>query len=335
MGREAILQANELGRSALAAEKYDEAEAHFKTALRALDGQVGKTNPILVLSSLRGLLDAISAQGRDVDLARMLASYDPLLQSSLVVLQSSMFPADPQATERLNSQCLVDVGATLRDFGKKASSMEELSQFCARSLHERLVVSDGVKATSLVRVFHTVPYSSLPPDMQAIAQEQSSLKVSDDTRCLVLLGTAGKLDAWNDRRLSVNHRVIPLLSPEMVANSPMIARLFTELGVNISSLFNAKAQHNKIFLDQGKQDFNVFYVPEASTSPHIVDSAFVINNQIRTVIGYGSVLPSGELLAVIAFFHVFVAKEVAERFSSLALSTTIAHLSLPTRQMFA
>ncbi len=155
-------------------------------------------------------------------------------------------------------------------------------------------------------------------------------------RCLTLFGTAGVEDQWNDRRQSVSHAVIPLLSPEMVAASPMIARLFTQLGIEISSLFEVNRAEKLKFTDPTDRDYNIFYVPDAQTSQFIpAKSGFVIPYSIRTVVGYGSVLPDGDLYVVILFFKVLIPEAVLKQFTALALSTTIAVLSLSESNLFS
>src|SRR6202034_2239086 len=73
----------------------------------------------------------------------------------------------------------------------------------------------------------------LDPALQDYAVAAGADTFSDpDVVCLTLLATAGEETEWNDRRLSVSHRAIPLPSVEVLRRSPMIAQLVEQLGVD-------------------------------------------------------------------------------------------------------
>jgi hypothetical protein len=116
----------------------------------------------------------------------------------------------------------------------------------------------------------------------------------------------------------------------------MIARLITQLGIEISTLFTAPKSQKMQFIDPKDRDYNIFYVPDAQTSPFIPAKAnFVTTYSIRSVIGYGSLLPNGDLYAVVMFFRVLLPDHIPMRFVALALSTTIAVLSTPNEVIFS
>jgi hypothetical protein len=69
----------------------------------------------------------------------------------------------------------------------------------------------------------------------------------------------------------------------------------------------------------------VFHVENALGSPYIpAQQEFVIRFGIRSVLGFGGMLATGELFAVILFATVHVSSGAADRFKSLALDVKSA-----------
>jgi len=80
-----------------------------------------------------------------------------------------------------------------------------------------------------------------------------------------------------------------------------------------------------ILIGNSEEDYNIFYIPEALGSPIIpAQKEFVEAYNIRSVLGFGSMLPSGDLFAVIIFSKVKISREVAEMFRCLALAANLA-----------
>jgi two-component system NtrC family sensor kinase len=238
-------------------------------------------------------------------------------------------------TEQLRPFNITEAAAHIRGLGKAAHSMEELACETTSYLFDDLITEPGHhKACALVRFFRTIEFQYLEPYLQSQIIEKSGRMQATD-KFLVLLGTSGLERHWNRRQLSAEHQAIPIMSPEMVEQSPMIARLITQLGFEISTLFSTARSPKMRFNDPQDRDYNIFYEPDARTSPFIPSKAdFVMPYAIRSVIGYGSLLPSGDLYAVIMFFRVLLQDTIAQKFTTLALSTTIAALSLPTDAIF-
>ncbi|MEO5680291.1 MAG: hypothetical protein ABIS47_11550, partial [Acidimicrobiales bacterium] len=80
--------------------------------------------------------------------------------------------------------------------------------------------------------------------------------------------------------------------------------------------------------------YDLFFVPEAASSTSVPDGEFVARHGIRSTVGFGGVLPSGELFAVVLFARVALSAAVAELLRSLAL--TVQALVVPhTYRVFA
>jgi hypothetical protein len=226
-------------------------------------------------------------------------------------------------------------GIELRRVGADASSMEEVADRIVRYLYDRLgdPSRDGT-ACALARVFITLPYGELEPAQQAFAQSVlGHAPESASMKCLTLLATAGDEPGWNSRHTSAGHSALPLPSPTAVARSPMIAQLIRQLGVEIAVLLSPGA---RLMIDAEQHTFNVFYVEHAQGSPYIPAQAeFVRPHGIRSVLGFGGLLPTGELFATILFSRVHVPREVADLFKTLALNVKVALLPFVDRKVFA
>jgi hypothetical protein len=222
-------------------------------------------------------------------------------------------------------QAMLRCGLGLQRASAGAACMEEVAREVVRYLYSQL--RDGVQgpsACALVRFFTTLPLRELPQALQREASRAGS-GVDPGTRCLTLLGTAGEESAWNDPWLSRGHQVIPLTSVEAVARAPMIARLLHELGVDVGALVGPGPRLIEHLVGRS---YNVFHVEEAAGSPHIpVQEEFVERYGIRSVVGFGGMLPRGELFAVILFSRVPIPPEQAMRFRKIA--TDVKALVMP------
>jgi len=227
---------------------------------------------------------------------------------------------------RIVSLTLADVAqasADLRALKSEGRCMEDVAARACRYLYENLLQDEGLPASSLVRFFVTHPYGQLPPELQSFARTvlQSAEPVSN-TRCLTLLGTAGETPQWNSRQTSLGHRAIPLQSEQVVASFPMISNLVSQFGLGVQSLIEPSPS---FFREQGGRSFNVFHVPAALGSPLVPAQAdFVIPYRIKSVLGFGGPLPSGDIFAMILFTKVVLSHDIAELFKPISLSLKLA-----------
>ncbi len=222
-------------------------------------------------------------------------------------------------------------GVEIRKLGKSSDSVEETAQKIARYFFDSLGGRDGTeRVCALVRFYLTVPYAKLPSDLRAFADDiLGGAEHSPTMKCLTLLGTAGEAPAWNSRLDSVGHKALPLHSEESIGRSPMISQLIGQLGVPVASLLGSG---DKLVIDESQHTFNVFHVPDASGSPHIPAQAdFVAPFGIKSVIGFGGMLPTGEMFSVIIFSKAHIARDRAELFNTLALNAKIAIMSFDER----
>lgn len=180
----------------------------------------------------------------------------------------------------------------------------------------------------LVRLFATVPFDRLPAANRGfVAKLVESQGVADqiksETMVLSLLGTRGANPSWNDRRRSVGHVGIPLVSAAFIDRIPMMSRLLKEVGLDLNWI----DRQNAIAIKTLAGLSGVFYVPDAETAVDhlgrkiISAQKFVCDNKIKTVFGLAGGYPvSGSFLTLIVFCRETILRSDVEQFLPLISS---------------
>ncbi len=226
-------------------------------------------------------------------------------------------------------------GSALRSISTGAGNVEEAATKIVEHLYNELTSKpSGGKACALVRFYKTHAYGELDPELQKFADgilgRPPDVKA---VKCATLLGTAGDKAEWNSRKNSSGHKAIPLPSEEVVAQIPMISQLIKQFGLEASSVIKPEPS---LLVDMEQKTYNVFHVPDAKGSPYIpAQQDFVEPFGIKSVVGFGGVLASGNLFAVIMFSKVAVPREAADNFKSVALDVKTAVQPLESRKVFA
>jgi two-component system NtrC family sensor kinase len=230
---------------------------------------------------------------------------------------------------------MVDVSAALRSMGSGAASMEEAADRIVHYLYDHLTEKNGMgNACALVRLFKTHPYADLDDSLRTFASGiMKASPVSREMKCLVLLGSAGELPEWNSRHQSAGHKAIPLPSEHFIESFPMITQLIQQLGLEVNTLLQPDPS---VVMDMAQKTYNVFLIPDATGSVYVpAQDGFVIPFNVRSVLGFGGILPSGNLFTVIIFSKVKLTRQTADMFRSLALSVKIAILPFDGREVFS
>ncbi|MHC1760087.1 MAG: hypothetical protein AB9917_11330 [Negativicutes bacterium] len=210
--------------------------------------------------------------------------------------------------------------------GVGASSMEVVAGRIVRYLHDTLIDGPtGEPACALIRFFKTQAYEDLNDDLKAFALNMLGGSTPfPGMKCLTLLGTVGENQEWNLRGTSKGHRAIPLPSAEVVHQIPMVRNLIKQLGLSVNSVVNPDAA---LLLDMEQKTYGVFLVPKALGSPYIpAQEEFVVPYRIKSVMGFGGILPSLNMFVVIMFLRVPIAREIADLFKNLSLNIKLAVL---------
>jgi hypothetical protein len=213
---------------------------------------------------------------------------------------------------------------------EKLGSMEVAAQRVIDHLFENLTPGKSNEpACALARLFITHPYGELTDDMKTFADRLMPGEKAPGVKCLTMLATRGIQPDWNSRHTSAGHKAIPLLSEKMVEKAPMVSQLLKQLGIPVRSLLNAD---ESLILNEDEKSFNVFHVAEAAGSPYIpAQNEFVIPHRVVSVLGFGGLLPSGNLFATILFSRVPIAAPVAANFAPLALTVKLCLLPYSNR----
>ncbi|HET6229204.1 MAG TPA: hypothetical protein VFE05_03935 [Longimicrobiaceae bacterium] len=213
-------------------------------------------------------------------------------------------------------------------------TMEQAAESIIRYLYEQCGDGDGSRQCAMVRFYKTHAYGRLPEDLKEFVRLQLGGAAPDAAvKCLTLLGTAGDQPEWNSRHESRGHRAIPLLSVEVVERAPMIAQLIRQLGLEVEPLIHASAE---LLDDAEGRTYNVFHVETAPGSPYIPAQAeFVEPFGIASVLGFGGLLPSGDLFAVILFSRVTIPRASAERFRKIAADVKASIFHFGDERVFA
>jgi PAS domain S-box-containing protein len=220
----------------------------------------------------------------------------------------------------------IDLGISLRKLGTDAHSIEQVAHQIIQRLHTFLLDGPtGQPACVLARLFKTHRYSRLGHALQEQVRGSTGGRAESlDCRCLTLLATAGATDDWNDPVRSRGHRVIPLLTADGIQGAPMLTQLFSQFGLGLTSVIDPNVP---LILRQDETTFQVFHVPDALGSPYIpAQKDFVEPFGVRSVLGFGAPLSTGEVFAIILFTRTRVSPEVAELFRPIALNVKVALL---------
>ncbi|HIA54639.1 MAG TPA: hypothetical protein EYN91_21560 [Candidatus Melainabacteria bacterium] len=252
--------------------------------------------------------------------------------------------------ETFSLQDMTDLSAEIRELGSGARTQESVADRIVKHLYEGFTLKkSGDKAFALARFFISLPFRELEQPLKRFVESRRSEPhdIRPDTRCLTLLATYGERAEWCDRTKSTDHRAIPIDSPDLATELPMIALLCKQFGFESNTvsdvvLSNPERQpqslataDSDVVMDQDQATFNVFFVQEALESPYIyAQEEFVKPYGIRSVLGYGGILSAGQIFAVILFSRASIKREVAQRFKPLALSTKNALLQVPQDKVF-
>lgn len=239
----------------------------------------------------------------------------------------------PCDLENLTLSAMIRLGVALRRAGQNAQSIEQVAAEVVRYLYDEFQAGNGGRACVLVRFYFTTSYSSLDEDLRAFGSNlMRGVDLKPETRCLTLLGTAGEKPEWNSRKGSRGHQTIPLPSEEVVRALPMVSQLVTQLGLTLGTVLSPSPE---LVLELEQRTYNVFFVPEALNSPFIpAQQDFVIPYKVKSVVGFGGLLPSGDVYAVLLFSRVPVSRDAADLFRNAAMNLKLALLPLQEQPIF-
>ncbi|MDR4509913.1 MAG: hypothetical protein MRJ65_17040 [Candidatus Brocadiaceae bacterium] len=231
-------------------------------------------------------------------------------------------------------QDMTNIGEALQQLEFKAKNINELTNMMTQYFFDHFIDKQtGKKSCALVRFFMTYPYNSLDIELRNSADKMlQGQPAPQEMKCLVLLATTGIQPEWNSTIHSKDHRVLPLPSEEMLKRNLMVNEFIYQFGMDISQVLHPDP---KIAIELEGKIFNVYHVPEAIGSPYIpAQDEFVIPFGIKSALGLGGMLPTGNLFALLIFSKTKIPRNTAELFKNIALSARIAVLPFISEKIF-
>lgn len=254
----------------------------------------------------------------------------PCPESATLVPDATTMPRFDLSSFSLHEmlQCKMGLALAAADQG----SMEDAARAVARYLYEECGAAE--RSFALVRVYKTHSYGQLPGELRTFADSAGQTgPYRPSVKCLTLLATVGDEPSWNSRRSSTGHQAIPLPSAGIVEQAPMIAQLIRQMGLEVEAVINPSPDVVRAL--EGKT-FNVFHVAAALDSPFIpAQRDFVVPYRIRSVLGFGGLLRSGDLFAVIMFSRESIPRETADRFRAIALDVKAVFFPFADDRVFS
>ena len=217
-------------------------------------------------------------------------------------------------------QDMAKCSLVLRHLGRNTASMEASSQKIVNYIYQHFWDSQtGENTCALVRLFKTHPYGELEDSLQQSARGlMNGNSPAADMKCWTLLAAAGTEPQWTSRHTAAKNTAIPLVSTQLVAQMPAISEIIRQIGLDIPTFLGLEPER---FLQLEPAVLNIFHVPDAEGSPFIPEQdSLIIPYQVKSVLGFGGLLPSGSLFAVVMFLKVKIPQSTAEMFKNLAPS---------------
>lgn len=207
----------------------------------------------------------------------------------------------------------------LRRAAADAPTLEDAASRMNTFLYDTLRSSTGGERQLVMsRFYKTHPYAALEPPQRTFADALlAGAEPDPGLLCLCLVASTGEEAQWNDRRQSRGHIAIPLTSADYIDQAPMISAMIRQLGFDPAQLVNPQRAD---LANLAGKTYGVFHVEHAAGSPHIpAQEDFVERYGVKSVVGFGGALPTGDVFAGILFSRVHVTARAADRFRGVAL----------------
>lgn len=218
-----------------------------------------------------------------------------------------------------------------------SSHLQGAAQSLADALYKELEAS-----SVLVRLFGTVPFRHLPDQDKRYVRKLAASRgcadeLHDQTTVISLLGSRGKKATWNDRRHSVDHLGIPLVSASFIKTIPMVARLM--IGMETGLDWIDKQQTEIVVRSMGHMA-QLLHVEDAASGVtndgyKIVPAQdFVAAHGVRTVLGLGGAYLNRTVIALILFTNERIPQDHAAKFMPVIHSFKTATMNHVMRANF-
>ncbi len=226
--------------------------------------------------------------------------------------------------------------ARVRRLGLGAGSMEEAAGRIVSYLYEDLADQrGGQRACALVRFYKTHPYGLLDAGRRRFAEARSSGEAAlPGARYLALLATAGDEAVQPSIAGSHGHEAIPFEAVGEAALVPRMIRDVTQLGIDLRDAVTTAPGAPESAAMTRAPDSVVHLLAAASTPAIPLQDAFMIQHKIRSVLGFGGLLPGGDLFVVVLFTRIAIGDAARDLFKTLALAVKVGVMSFEHGPVF-
>jgi hypothetical protein len=207
----------------------------------------------------------------------------------------------------------------LNRYRGEPSTFEEISQLLVQELYRFFRTAKGEPEFALLRVFRTMDFKALTPELQSMTKEKSG-------QFLVLTGSVGVEKDWCNRKHSRTRQIIEI-SDKM---SPMFKGVFHELGFRWGSTSASEVAVGGAV--ETMSMIRYFHIEDVSSSKIITDQQlFVRPYNIKSIVAAGTQFIGGDAYVIIGFTIVPVTPANAEIFSEITpfISTLLAIFDNP------
>ncbi len=180
----------------------------------------------------------------------------------------------------------------------------------------------------MCRAYVTVSLGALPESNATWVRELADAKgvtpeLSDRTPVISLVGSAGRLPEWNDRRRSRGHRGIPMVSASFIDAIPMMSRLMASLGGDLDWIDDAEGD---AVISRLGTVAGTFYVRDAAADVDGRGRLIISADDFVAQFGVGGAFASGQILVLLFFCSEELDFDVVERFRApfLELKSNLA-----------
>jgi hypothetical protein len=230
------------------------------------------------------------------------------------------------------------LGAALRRRGEEAARMAECADRIVRHLYESLRTREGARSCASARFFKTHPAADLPANLQIFqppAHSSTYAEVagtagaagaaSSSTNCLVLLAKVG-LDPPGDDALLSSGTGAAWPMGDALRAAPSFRSLIDQFGLDISSVASPEAAS----VYGGEASHKACGVFRTEDVPGAIAA-----EGVRSILGFGGLLPSGSLFFVLLYLRSVIAQAHAAMFKPIGINVKMALLPFDGRPLFA
>ena len=215
------------------------------------------------------------------------------------------------------------LGSALRRCTALSGRLDAYARNIVQHLYDSLRDQSGNQACAAVRFFKIHPIEELPSQLKSsvplpVVSDAPSLPAA---KCLVLLAQIGIEPLEEDALLSCRRKVISL-SEVVLQRSPSFAAMITQFGLDLAAVLAAEPVYVG---DASHRACDVFHTGDVP--------AQMAAQGVRSVLGFGGLLPSGSLFFVLLYLYTEIAPSCAAMFRPIAINVKMPLLKYDGRSL--